>query len=72
MRKVIGNKLLDIRLGLKYKHQKDFADFLEIDIRDYNKIENNRKQVGLLTALKISEKLNMNVNDIFYIKDDEE
>jgi putative transcriptional regulator len=72
MKQVIGNKLLDIRLQLKYKHQKEFAEFLELDYRDYSKVENNKKQVGLLVALKISEKLKMNVNDIFYIKDDEE
>lgn len=65
---VIENKLLDIRLRAGYKTQKSFADFLGIDRNDYNKIENNKKQVGIKLAFMIAMKLNMKVDDIFYLK----
>lgn len=62
---MIKNRLLQIRLQLEYKLQKDFAEFLGINIKDYNRIENNRKQVSLEVALKISKKLGKPLEDIF-------
>lgn len=40
------NKLLEIRLKKGFKFQKDFAEFLEMEQQDYNRIENNKKQVS--------------------------
>jgi putative transcriptional regulator len=65
---MIKNKLLEIRLQLGYKFQKDFAEFLGMDFKDYNRIENNKKQVELETAIKIALKLGMHVEDIFKLE----
>jgi len=65
---MVKNKLLQIRLGLGYKFQKDFAEFLEINHKDYNRIENNNKQVYLETAINIGQKLNMKIEDIWYLE----
>ncbi|OBR90691.1 helix-turn-helix domain protein [Clostridium ragsdalei P11] len=67
----IKNKLLQIRLQKGYKKQKDFAEFLSLDSNDYNRIENNKKQVNLETAFNIAQKLNMKIEDIFYKSQDE-
>jgi DNA-binding XRE family transcriptional regulator len=50
-----------------YKFQKDFAELLNINNKDYNRIENNNKQVTLETALIIAEKLNMKIEEIWYL-----
>ncbi|MEY8001142.1 helix-turn-helix transcriptional regulator [Clostridium sp. Mt-5] len=63
---VIRNRLLEIRLKMGYKKQKDFAEFLGLDGNDYNRIENNKKQVTIETAFNISEKLGIKIEDIFY------
>lgn len=69
---IIKNRLLEIRLEKGYKFQKDFADFLGVDRQDYNKIENNKKQVGMKVAFAIAEKLNMKVDDIFFLNEVDE
>lgn len=67
---MIKNKLLDIRLEMKYKTQKEFANFLNINIKTYSQIENNKKQVSLENAFIISTKLNLKIEDIWqYSKD---
>jgi DNA-binding XRE family transcriptional regulator len=63
---MIKNRLLQIRLQLGYKKQKEMAEYLGIDSNDYNRIENNKKQVTLETAFNIAGKLNMKIEDIFY------
>lgn len=64
----VRNRLQEIRLQMGYKFQKDFADFLGMEQQDYNRIENNKKQVSLETALIISKKLNMHVDEIFKLE----
>jgi putative transcriptional regulator len=64
---MVKNRLLEIRLHMGYRFQKDFAEFLGVDSNNYNLIENNRKQVSLETALKIAKKLNISVENIFTI-----
>lgn len=63
---MIMNKLFQIRLEMGYKFQKDFAEFLGMDSNDYNRIENNKKQVSLETAFDIALKLERCIEDIFY------
>lgn len=63
----VKNRLLEIRLKMGYKFQKDFAELLNINNKDYNRIENNNKQVTLETALIIAEKLNMKIEEIWYL-----
>jgi len=65
---MVKNRLLEIRLQMGYKFQKDFAEFLSMEQQDYNRIENNKKQVTLETALIISSKLNKTVNEIFELE----
>jgi Predicted transcriptional regulators len=66
---MVQNKLLEIRLQRGYKKQKDFAEFLGMSQQDYNKLENNKKQVSIDIALDIASKLNIHVEDIFYKSD---
>ncbi|MBZ9633101.1 helix-turn-helix transcriptional regulator [Clostridium sp. FP1] len=65
---MVKNKLLEIRLSLGYKFQKEFAEFLQINHKDYNRIENNNKQVNLETAINIGQKLNMKIEEIWYLE----
>lgn len=65
---MVKNRLLEIRLQMGFKKQKDFAAFLEIDSNNYNQIENNKKQVNLEVALKIVKKLKKPIEEIFYIE----
>ena len=67
---MIKNKLLDIRLKLRYKKQKDFADFLGIAQAQYSKYENNKDQPSIQIFYKISKKLNIPIDDL--IEDEEE
>ncbi|MGL5149641.1 MAG: helix-turn-helix transcriptional regulator [Clostridium sp.] len=67
----VKNNLLKIRLSLGYKKQKDFAEFLGVKQANYNKWENNSSQPGIELLLIISQKLNMNVEEIFYLESEE-
>lgn len=51
-----------------YKYQKDFADFLEIGYSNYSLIENNKKQVTLEEALRISKKIKIPVEEVFTLE----
>ncbi|WML35648.1 helix-turn-helix transcriptional regulator [Clostridium sp. OS1-26] len=61
---------MQIRLQRGYKTQKDFAEFLEIRRVQYNKYENNKEQPTLEVLCKISQKLNMKMEDIIYLKEE--
>jgi len=65
---MIKNKLLEIRLQMGYKFQKDFAEYLGMEQQDYNRIENNKKQVTLETALLIAQKIHKPVEEIFKLE----
>lgn len=60
------NRLLEIRLILGYKKQKDFAEYLSMSPKDYNLLENNKKGISLDNAIAISKKLNMKIEDIWF------
>lgn len=62
---MILNRLLEIRLNMHYKTQKEFAELLNISKKTYNLVENNKKQVSLDNAFKISNKLNIKIEDIW-------
>ena len=55
---MVKNRLLEIRLSLGYKKQKEFAEYLEVSKASYNKWENNSSQPGVETILLIANKLN--------------
>ena len=62
---MILNRLLVIRLNMHYKTQKEFAELLNISKKTYNLVENNKKQVSLDNAFKISNKLKIKIEDIW-------
>ncbi|NFN14576.1 helix-turn-helix transcriptional regulator [Clostridium botulinum] len=66
----VKNKLLEIRLSLGYKKQKDFAKFLGIGNSYYSKLENNKDKLTIDTLFNIANKLNININDIVYYEKD--
>lgn len=59
------NKLEDMRLKLGYRRQKDFAKFLGIHPGDYSRYANGVVVPSLEQAMKIAEKLNMRIEDIW-------
>ena len=67
----IRNKLLQIRLQIGYKKQKDFAEFLGISRPQYNKYENNKEQPSIDVFYKIANKLGMKVDDLIYYEENE-
>jgi putative transcriptional regulator len=60
----IKNKLKEIRHDHRM-NQTEFAEFLEISVHQYNRYERQSVQPTLELALKISEKVNKSVNEIF-------
>lgn len=65
---MVRNRLLEIRLSLGYKKQKEFAEYLEVSRASYNKWENNSSQPGVETILLIANKLNLKIEDIVYLE----
>ncbi|MFY4775521.1 helix-turn-helix transcriptional regulator [Metabacillus sp. RGM 3146] len=62
----VRNKLFDIRHDLRLK-QTEFSRLLDLSPQQYNRYEKNSVQPTLEIAIKISEKLDRTVNDIFGI-----
>ena len=60
----IKNKLLEVRLKLGYKRQKDFAEYLELNKTQYNKYENNMQQPSIEIFYKISKKLEISIDEL--------
>jgi putative transcriptional regulator len=53
----------------RHKHemnQKQFADFLGVQLSLYNRWELQTKQPNLESAWKLSQKLNCTINELFY------
>lgn len=63
---MVKNKLLEVRLRLGYKKQKDFAEYLGISRPQYNKYENNKEQPSIDVLYKISKKLNIKIDELIY------
>lgn len=68
---MLRNRLLDIRYEHKM-NQKTFAAFLGIAVQQYNRYETQENQPNLETALKISNKIGVVINDFIYIVEDDE
>lgn len=66
----VKNHLKEIRMREYMLNQTEFAKILDLSQQDYNRIENNKKQVTIETALKISKKLNKPVEQIFELLED--
>lgn len=66
----VKNRLLEIRLKLGYKKQKDFATFLGLKNSYYNKLENNKDKLTVETLFSIAKKLNIDINEIVYYEEE--
>jgi transcriptional regulator with XRE-family HTH domain len=62
----VKNRLLEIRLSMGYKKQKDFAEFLGIQRNQYNRYENNMIQPSVDILLEIAQKLGCRIEDIIF------
>ncbi|MEH6942445.1 helix-turn-helix transcriptional regulator [Bacillus sp. JJ722] len=49
-------------------NQTEFAAFLGINLQQYNRYEKGTRQPTLEVALRISEKVNRTVNELFYVR----
>jgi len=65
---VVKNKLKEIRMREYIMSPGEFAIFLGMSIKTYSGWENGFSKPTLEKALYISEKLNKNVNDIWYLE----
>lgn len=63
---MVKNRLLEIRLKMGYKFQKDFAEMLGLDLSMYGKYENNRRQPSQEITYVILKKLEIGYFDLFY------
>lgn len=62
----IKNKLLEIRLQMGYKKQKDFAEFLGMSTYQYNRYEKNAVQPSVEILYRIAKKVNKSMEYIIY------
>ncbi|TES56206.1 helix-turn-helix domain-containing protein [Halalkalibacterium halodurans] len=63
----VKNKLKSMRHAHEMD-QKQFAEKLGLRQEQYNRYERQARQPTLKIALEISAKLNMTVNDLFYLE----
>lgn len=61
------NKLKEIRMKSYMMAPGEFAEYLGISIKTYSGWENGHSKPTLEKALEISKRLNINVNDIWYL-----
>lgn len=64
----VKNKLKEIRMREYCMNQKEFAEFLSVGITAYCNWEKNLSRPTLEKALEISEKINKNIKDIWYLE----
>ncbi len=65
---MVKNRLKDIRMKEYMLNQTEFAKLLEIDFRQYSRYENGVVPTSE-SMLRIAQKLNKKVEDIFYLAD---
>lgn len=66
---MVKNRLLEIRLKMGYKKQKDFAEFLGINKSQYSKYENNREQPSVEVLHRLAIKLNCHIENLIIVAD---
>ncbi len=66
---MVRNRLKEIRLKMLIEHQTDMALLLSISQQQYNRYERQIIQPTLETALRIAQKLNKPLEEIFYLED---
>lgn len=65
---MVNNKLKEIRMKEYMMSQKDFATFLDVQVKVYWSWENNKSKPTLKKALEVANKLNKNITDIWYLQ----
>lgn len=65
---MVKNRLKEIRMKEYMMERAEFAKFIDVDIKTYYGLEAGKSTPSLKKALEISEKLNKNVNDIWYLE----
>ena len=65
---MVNNKLKEIRMKEYMMSQKDFATFLDVQVKVYWSWENNKSKPTLEKALEVANKLNKNITDIWYLQ----
>lgn len=63
---MIKNRLLQIRLQMGYRFQKDFAEYLGMSTYQYNRYEKNAVQPSVEILYRIAKKLNKTMEEIVY------
>ena len=63
---MVKNRLVQIRLQMGFRFQKDFAKHLGIDPWLYNRYEKNAVQPSAETLLLICEKTNLKIEEVIY------
>ncbi|EGT4144077.1 helix-turn-helix transcriptional regulator [Clostridium perfringens] len=66
----VNNKLREIRMREFLMEIREFADKLGVNLKTYSNWEKNRSKPPLEEALKIAEKLERNIEDIWYLEKD--
>ena len=64
----VKNNLKEIRMREYMMSQRQFADYLSVGITTYCNWEKNLSRPTLEKALEISEKINKNIKDIWYLE----
>lgn len=71
-KKEIAGRLKELRLNLKYT-QEQFAEFLDISVQLYKKMESGENNISIATLHKMKNKLDFSVDYILFgEKDDQE
>lgn len=66
----VRNRLKSIRYRYEMK-QKEFAEYLGLNLSQYNKYEKQNTQPALGVVLKIAKKLNLSTDEIVYLDTEE-
>ncbi len=65
---MVENRLKEIRMKEYLMNQTEFANMLGFDLKTVSNWERGISTPTLERAIKVSEKLNKKVNDIWYLK----
>ena len=65
---MVKNRLKEIRMKEYLMNVSEFANFLEMNVSTYSQLENGKRHCSMQVALEISKKLNISVNDIWYLE----
>lgn len=66
--RMIKNQLKEIRMKEFMMDPGEFTNYIGTDIKNYSNWENNRSRPKLELAIMIAQKLNRNVEDIWFFE----